>query len=194
MAILAALFAFGSKFVGKILTTALGWASTLLFGRVPQSRQFLLLGITFGSVIWMVLLVGRAVPRHRHDPPPVHPAAGHRPRRRDPAAHGARGDRAARRPRGGHPRPDARGRPGRREGRSRPSLRGYPVDVAPVRPPRLPRRPGHLAQGLEPGEALDRRPRAPRREAGRLRAGRGRPRSGRDRRPGWRSRRRTLRR
>ena len=35
MAILAALFAFGSRFVGKILTTALGWASTLLFGRVP---------------------------------------------------------------------------------------------------------------------------------------------------------------
>ena len=56
MAILAALFAFGSKFVGKILTTALGWASTLLFGRVPAVRQFLLLGITFGSVIWMVLL------------------------------------------------------------------------------------------------------------------------------------------
>ena len=62
MAILAALFAFGSKFVGKILTTALGWASTLLFGRVPQSRQVLLLGLTFGSVIWMVLLVGVLFP------------------------------------------------------------------------------------------------------------------------------------
>ena len=62
MAILAALFAFGSRFVGKILTTALGWASTLLFGRVPQSRQFLLLGITFGSVIWMVLLIGVLLP------------------------------------------------------------------------------------------------------------------------------------
>ena len=62
MAILAALFAFGSKFVGKTLTTALGWASTLLFGRVPQSRQVLLLGLTFGSVIWMVLLVGVLFP------------------------------------------------------------------------------------------------------------------------------------
>ena len=39
MAILAALFAFGSRFVGKILTTALGWASTLLFGRVPARRR-----------------------------------------------------------------------------------------------------------------------------------------------------------
>ncbi len=62
MAILAALFAFGSRFVGKILTTTLGWASTLLFGRVPASRQYLLLGITFGSVIWIVLLAGVLVP------------------------------------------------------------------------------------------------------------------------------------
>ena len=62
MAILAALFAFGSRFVGKILTTALGWASTLLFGRVPANRQYLLLGITFGSVIWIVLLAGIVFP------------------------------------------------------------------------------------------------------------------------------------
>jgi hypothetical protein len=62
MAILAALFALGSRFVGKILTTALGWASTMLFGRVPANRQMLLLGITFGSVIWVVLLVGVLLP------------------------------------------------------------------------------------------------------------------------------------
>ncbi|MBA2300814.1 MAG: hypothetical protein H0W22_08605, partial [Chloroflexi bacterium] len=62
MAILAALFAFGSRFVGKILTTALGWASTLLFGRVPAKRQYLLVGITFGSVIWIVLLAGVVFP------------------------------------------------------------------------------------------------------------------------------------
>jgi hypothetical protein len=62
MAILAALLAFGSRFVGKILTTALGWASTMLFGRVPASRQYLLLGITFGSVIWVVLLIGVLLP------------------------------------------------------------------------------------------------------------------------------------
>jgi hypothetical protein len=62
MAILAVLFALGSRFVGRILTTALGWASTLLFGRVPASRQYLLLGITFGSVIWVVLLAGVLLP------------------------------------------------------------------------------------------------------------------------------------
>ena len=62
MAFLAALVAFGSRFAGKVLTTALGWAATLLFGRVPADRQILLLGITFGSVIWLVLLVGVVVP------------------------------------------------------------------------------------------------------------------------------------
>ena len=62
MAILAALVAFGSRFASKVLTTALGWASTLLFGRVPASRQILLLGITFGSVIWMVMCAGFIVP------------------------------------------------------------------------------------------------------------------------------------
>ncbi len=62
MAILAALVAFGSRFASKVLTTALGWASTLLFGRVPASRQILLLGITFGSVIWMVLVAGIVFP------------------------------------------------------------------------------------------------------------------------------------
>ena len=62
MAILATLFALGSRFAGKVLTTALGWASTLLFGRVPAERQFLILGITFGSVIWLVLLGGVLFP------------------------------------------------------------------------------------------------------------------------------------
>src|SRR6185369_9467699 len=62
VAFLAALIAFGSRFASKVLTTALGWASTLLFGRVPASRQILLLGITFGSVIWMVMVAGFIVP------------------------------------------------------------------------------------------------------------------------------------
>src|SRR5690242_3934964 len=62
MALLAALVAFGSRFASKVLTTALGWASSLLFGRVPGSRQIMLLGITFGSVIWIVMLIGVIVP------------------------------------------------------------------------------------------------------------------------------------
>ncbi|MEO7119334.1 MAG: hypothetical protein ABIZ34_10225, partial [Candidatus Limnocylindrales bacterium] len=63
MAILAALIAFGSRFATKVLTTALGWASTLLFGRVPASRQIILLVLTFGSVIWLVMIAGVIVPQ-----------------------------------------------------------------------------------------------------------------------------------
>jgi hypothetical protein len=62
VAFLAALVAFSSRFAGKVLTTALGWATTLLFGRVPASRQKLLLVITFGSVVWLVMLLGVIVP------------------------------------------------------------------------------------------------------------------------------------
>src|SRR3954453_11647244 len=58
MAILAGLFALGARFAGKVLGMALGWAGTLLFGRVPSSRQKIILAITFGSVIWLVLLAG----------------------------------------------------------------------------------------------------------------------------------------
>lgn len=39
MALIGSLFALLGRFVGRILTTTLGWASSLLFGRVPQDRQ-----------------------------------------------------------------------------------------------------------------------------------------------------------
>ncbi|MFL5675978.1 MAG: hypothetical protein ACJ779_13310 [Chloroflexota bacterium] len=63
MAILAGLFALGSRFAGKVVGMALGWAGTLLFGRVPSSRQKVILAITFGSVIWLVLLAGIISPQ-----------------------------------------------------------------------------------------------------------------------------------
>jgi hypothetical protein len=62
VAIVATIFGLLGRFVGKLLTAALGWASTLLFGRVPQDRQILLVLMTFGSVVWVVLLVGVVVP------------------------------------------------------------------------------------------------------------------------------------
>jgi hypothetical protein len=62
MAILATIFGLAGRFVGRLLTAALGWASTLLFGRVPQDRQMLLVLITFGSIAWVVLVVGVIVP------------------------------------------------------------------------------------------------------------------------------------
>ncbi|HVL53618.1 MAG TPA: hypothetical protein VM344_05105 [Vitreimonas sp.] len=62
MAIFATIFGALGRFAGKLLTAVLGWASTLLFGRVPQDKQVLLLLMTFGSVVWVVLVVGVIVP------------------------------------------------------------------------------------------------------------------------------------
>lgn len=62
MAILATIFGLLGRFVGKLLTAALGWASTLLFGRVPQNKQILLVLITFGSVAWVAMLLGVLFP------------------------------------------------------------------------------------------------------------------------------------
>jgi hypothetical protein len=62
MAILATLFGLVGRFTGKLQTMSLGWASLLLFGRVPKDREVFLAAITFGSVIWVVLIVGVAVP------------------------------------------------------------------------------------------------------------------------------------
>ena len=50
MAILAPIFAFAGRFIGKLLNMAFGWASTLLFGRVPQSKQLLLSGISLAAI------------------------------------------------------------------------------------------------------------------------------------------------
>jgi hypothetical protein len=62
MAILATIFGVIGRFAGKLLTMSLGWASVLLFGRVPRDKQIFLAAITFGSVIWVVLLVGVLIP------------------------------------------------------------------------------------------------------------------------------------
>src|SRR3954454_10065870 len=50
------------RFAGQILNTTLGWATLLLFGKVPQSRQMLLLVIVFGSLVWVALVVGVVLP------------------------------------------------------------------------------------------------------------------------------------
>jgi hypothetical protein len=62
MAILATFFGLIGRFTGKLLTMSLGWASLLLFGRVPKDKEAFLAAITFGSVIWVVLIIGVALP------------------------------------------------------------------------------------------------------------------------------------
>jgi hypothetical protein len=46
-----------TRFAGDLLTTAMGWASTLLFGRVQRSHQVLVAVMLAGSLLWLFLLV-----------------------------------------------------------------------------------------------------------------------------------------
>jgi hypothetical protein len=62
MALLAPLFAFIGRQVGRIVQMAFGWATILLFGRVPQRKQLLLAGVALGSLLWIVTLVGVLLP------------------------------------------------------------------------------------------------------------------------------------
>jgi len=62
MALLAPLFAFIGRQVGRIVQMAFGWATILLFGRVPQRKQLLLAGVALGSILWVVTLIGVLLP------------------------------------------------------------------------------------------------------------------------------------
>ena len=62
MAILAPLIAFLGRQLGRLVQLVFGWATLLLFGRVPQSKQLLLAGVSAGALAWIVVLVGIAVP------------------------------------------------------------------------------------------------------------------------------------
>jgi hypothetical protein len=62
VAILAPIIAFIGRQLGRLLQLVFGWATLLLFGRVPQHKQMLLVGVTAGSVAWIVTLIGIAVP------------------------------------------------------------------------------------------------------------------------------------
>lgn len=50
------------RFAGALLTTSLGWASTLLFGRVQRSHQVFVVLMLAGALLWMVLVVGAIAP------------------------------------------------------------------------------------------------------------------------------------
>jgi hypothetical protein len=62
MALFAPLIAFIGRQVGRVVQMAFGWATVLLFGRVPQSKQLLLAFVGLGSIAWVVTLVGIVVP------------------------------------------------------------------------------------------------------------------------------------
>src|ERR1035437_11153438 len=56
MTILVSVFGFAGRFAGDLLTSALGWASSLLFGRVPRSHQVFLVLMMAGSFPSLPLL------------------------------------------------------------------------------------------------------------------------------------------
>src|SRR5918992_6177822 len=62
MAVIGAIFAALGRFLGRIVTTALGWASTLLFGQIPESKRLLLSFVTLGSIAWVVTVLGVLLP------------------------------------------------------------------------------------------------------------------------------------
>lgn len=63
MTIITGVIGLVGRFAGRLLSTTLGWATLLLFGKVPQSRQTLLLVIVFGSLVWVALVIGVLVPQ-----------------------------------------------------------------------------------------------------------------------------------
>jgi hypothetical protein len=62
MVIIQALIAALARSSGRLLNTAFGWATTLLFGKVPAHRQVYLSVLAFGSVIWLLVILGIAFP------------------------------------------------------------------------------------------------------------------------------------
>src|SRR3954464_9718970 len=63
MAIIQALLTMLFRQMGRVLNTAFGWATTLLFGQVPEKRQTYLSAIALGSGLWLVVVLGIAFPR-----------------------------------------------------------------------------------------------------------------------------------
>ncbi len=62
MVIVSGLFTALSRLIGAVATSTLGWATILLFGRVPQARQRLLSLIALGSIVWLIAVLGIVLP------------------------------------------------------------------------------------------------------------------------------------
>src|SRR6478672_2444882 len=62
MAIVGSVFAMLGRFAGRLLNSALGWATILLFGKVEGRRQTFVLVMALGSLVWVVTLAGVLYP------------------------------------------------------------------------------------------------------------------------------------
>ena len=63
MAIVQALLAAIARSAGRIMNTAVGWATAMIFGKVPEKRQIYVTIMTFGSIVWIAVVIGIAFPR-----------------------------------------------------------------------------------------------------------------------------------
>lgn len=62
MALLTGVAGLLGRFAGRFLNSTLGWATILLFGKVPQGRQTLLLIMVLAALGWVAALVGVIFP------------------------------------------------------------------------------------------------------------------------------------
>jgi len=62
MTILISVFGFAGRIAGDLLTSALGWASSLLFGRVPRTHRIFLVLMMAGSFAWILFVLALLVP------------------------------------------------------------------------------------------------------------------------------------
>lgn len=62
MAIIGSVFAMVGRFAGRLLNSALGWATLLLFGKVEGRKQTVLLVIALASLLWILTVVGILLP------------------------------------------------------------------------------------------------------------------------------------
>ncbi|MDQ4078866.1 MAG: hypothetical protein M3220_21815, partial [Chloroflexota bacterium] len=62
MAILQTLLTLLTRAAGRILNTVVGWATEMVFGKIPEDRQIYLSLIAIGSVAWMVAVLGVIFP------------------------------------------------------------------------------------------------------------------------------------
>jgi hypothetical protein len=62
MTTIVSVFGILGRFAGDLLMSALGWASSLLFGRVPRSHQLFLVLMMAGSFLWMVAILAVLLP------------------------------------------------------------------------------------------------------------------------------------
>lgn len=62
MTTVISVFGIVGRVAGDLLTSALGWASSLLFGRVPRSHQIYLVLMMAWSFVWIVVVLGLLLP------------------------------------------------------------------------------------------------------------------------------------